>query len=363
MTKHSLDESGARAGNNFIEEGQLFLERAQFNSDTNPGLTWALSALFHEYCMESNCYPKASIMMDQALMKSKEFECSQIVDEFITPVSKFLEAARFLIRCNLLSFAEKALAHELQNRGTAVAMQNTLSLGEISLEDRIFINAHTSSQRISEYNCLLGQLHMMRSGDDGTLEKLSIAENLFKQATEIYHRFTEAWAMLGHVAYMSDQTNKAMECYKRVLEDAKSVTLDELSYGYMHLVYLRLGRIYLDRQEYDLAKNVFIDSCNRETPTVHAWLGIGKACYYQKNFDDAEDALAEANMLDQRQPDVWGLLSAVCLQQSISKPSVSRKDEAEQSFKYAMKMGCNDEGLLKELAGLQMRAGMGDPSF
>ena len=48
MTKHSLDESNVE--NNFINEGRIFLERAQFQNE-NVDLTWALTALYHEYCM------------------------------------------------------------------------------------------------------------------------------------------------------------------------------------------------------------------------------------------------------------------------------------------------------------------------
>ena len=371
MTKHSFNEDPHNQkptlSNNihsFIEEGQLFLERAQHNAKKNDsdsqGLIWTLSALFHEYCMESNIYPKASIMMDQALMLSKEIECNQELDEFSIPNSLSLKAARFLIRCNLLSFAEKALAHELQHRGTAISMKTSLSVADISPQDRVFIAAHTASRRLGEYNCLLGQLHMMR----GTKAKLALAENLFNQATQIYHRFTEAWAMLGHVQYMTGKVDQALQSYHRVLDDSNiSSEISNIEKDYVHLVYLRLGRIHMDRNEYNLAKQVFIDSCNKELPTVNTWLGIGKACYYENKFEDAEDALAEANMLDQRHPDVWALLSMVCLQQSIAKPQVSRKDEAEQSFKYAVKMGCSDEVLLEELGNLQVRAGMGDPRF
>ena len=42
---------------------------------------------------------------------------------------------------------------------------------------------------------------------------------------------------------------------------------------------------------------------------------------------------------------------------------VSRKEEAEQSYKYAVKMGCNDENLLNELHRLQSQTNMGNPAF
>merc|ERR1719378_964055 len=106
---------------------------------------------------------------------------------------------------------------------------------------------------------------------------------------------------------------------------------------YMHSVYLRLGQIYLDEKLYQEAKDVFLESCNNEIPTVQTWLGIGKACYYQVKYEEAEDALAEANMLDQRHPDVWALLSAVCLQQIKRKPQVSRKEEANKAISMQLR--------------------------
>jgi len=295
-------------------------------------------------------------MMEQAMMKVRKLETSQKgLDEFSSPDSLFLNAARFLIGCSLLAFAEKSLAHELQAKGNAVHLQSSTDL-EITPADSIFIKAHTSPMRLAEYNTLLGKLHMFR-GDE---KMFDAAEQVFIEATTVYHRYTEAWAMLGHVYYITGKVGQAKDCYKRVLEDG---SIDVKTEEYVSLVALRLGQIYLNEQQYGLAKDVFLYSCTNHTPTVHTWLGIGKACYYQGYYNEAEDALAEANMLDQRHPDVWAFLSAVCLQQIKRKPQVSRKEEAEQSYKYAIKMGCTDVDLLTELQRLQIQTGMGDPAF
>ena len=160
--------------------------------------------------------------------------------------------------------------------------------------------------------------------------------------------------------HTTNETSQAKSCYKRVMDDASVCPINS---NFMHLVYLRLGQIYLEEKSYQEAKFVFLESCNNEIPTVQTWLGIGKACYHQGNYEEAEDALAEANMLDQRHPDVWALLSAVCLQQIKRKPQVSRREEAEQSYKYAIKMGCNDEVLLNEVHKLQNQTNVGNPAF
>ena len=46
---------------------------------------------------------------------------------------------------------------------------------------------------------------------------------------------------------------------------------------------------------------------------------------------EAEDALSEANILNNSDPEVWGYLSLVCLK-------TGRQLEAEQAYKYAIKV-------------------------
>lgn len=41
----------------------------------------------------------------------------------------------------------------------------------------------------------------------------------------------------------------------------------------------------------------------------------------------------------------------------------NRRLEAEQSYKYAVKLGINDPDLLEEIRALQQTVGFGDPSF
>ena len=44
------------------------------------------------------------------------------------------------------------------------------------------------------------------------------------------------------------------------------------------------------------------------------WLGVGIACYRLGDLNQAEDALVEANILNNLDAAVWGYLSLVCLQ-------------------------------------------------
>ena len=48
-------------------------------------------------------------------------------------------------------------------------------------------------------------------------------------------------------------------------------------------------------------------------------------------LSEAEDALSEANILNNTDPEVWAYLSLVCLK-------TGRQLEAEQAYKYALKV-------------------------
>ena len=73
-------------------------------------------------------------------------------------------------------------------------------------------------------------------------------------------------------------------------------------------------------------------------------------------LSEAEDALCEANILNNSDPEVWGYLSLVCLQ-------TDRQLEAEQAYKYALKVQLKDEELLKEIHDVQEQVGFGNPQF
>uniref|UniRef100_A0AAR2L6Z2 Cilia and flagella associated protein 70 n=1 Tax=Pygocentrus nattereri TaxID=42514 RepID=A0AAR2L6Z2_PYGNA len=155
----------------------------------------------------------------------------------------------------------------------------------------------------------------------------------------------DAWALYGHLKYLTKDYNQAQKCYERTLDfvtDASDT----------HTVYLRLGSIYLQSREYEKAKTTYLRAC-RSTPSCLTWLGLGIACYRLGELTEAEDALSEANTLNNRNPKVWGYLALVCLQ-------TGRKLEAEQSYKYALKV---NEPLLQEIRELQDRVGFGNPSF
>ncbi|KAM3917603.1 cilia- and flagella-associated protein 70 isoform 2-T3 [Leptodactylus fuscus] len=228
--------------------------------------------------------------------------------------SIFMEAAKFLAQVNATQFVQRALSHELLSPDGGPSCQ---------------------------YHLMCAQLHLLKKEFDAANENL-------REASQVEHQNPDVWALTGHVRYMSGRKGEARQCY----EHALSLVADASE---MHSVYLRLGSIYLQDGEFDKAKNTYLLACKR-SPTCLTWLGVGVACYRLEELQEAEDALSEANALNNSNGEVWGYLTLVCLK-------TGRQLEAEQSYKYTRKLNVQDQTLMTEIHQLQEEVGFGDPSF
>nr|XP_032650586.1 cilia- and flagella-associated protein 70 isoform X2 [Chelonoidis abingdonii] len=226
----------------------------------------------------------------------------------------FMETIRFLMEVNALQFVHRALAHELlcQQEGPSC-----------------------------EYYLVLAQTHLLK-------KDFSKAEECLREAIQIDYLNPNVWGQKGHLCYLSGNLSEAKECYERTISfvtDASEI----------HFVYLRLGSIYLKEKEYDKAKGTYMLACKKSSSCL-TWLGVGIACYRLKEIAEAEDALSEANALNNNNAEVWAYLALVCMQGG-------RQLEAEQSYKYAIKLELKNEELLQEIHEVQRMVGFGNPSF
>ncbi|XP_073414691.1 cilia- and flagella-associated protein 70 isoform X2 [Dendrobates tinctorius] len=228
--------------------------------------------------------------------------------------SIYMEAAKFLARVNATQFVQRALAHELLSPDGGPSCQ---------------------------YHLMCAQVHLLRKEFDAAHENL-------REASQVDHQNPDVWALTGHVQYMSGRKGEARQCYEHALN-----LVDDASD--MHPVYLRLGSIYLQEGEFEKAKTTYLLACRR-SPTCLTWLGVGVACYRLEELQEAEDALSEANALNNSNAEVWGYLTLVCLK-------TGRQLEAEQAYKYTRKLNVQDQTLMTEIQQLQEEVGFGDPSF
>ncbi|KAG9340456.1 hypothetical protein JZ751_021569 [Albula glossodonta] len=145
------------------------------------------------------------------------------------------------------------------------------------------------------YHLALARLQLLNS-------EFCLAEASLEKAVNSSLQHPDVWAFSGHLHYLTGNYGKAEMCYERTLDfvtDASDT----------HPIYFRLGDIYLQKGQ------------------------LGE-------LSEAEDALIEANALNNANPEVWGYLSLVCLRLDLQK-----------------------EALLREITQLQDQVGFGDPSF
>ncbi|KAM6121506.1 cilia- and flagella-associated protein 70 [Phoenicopterus ruber ruber] len=230
------------------------------------------------------------------------------------PCTIFMKTVEFLMKVNAIQFVHMALAHEL------LSLQGGPSCA---------------------YYLALAQASLLK-------EDFSKCDECLCEAVRIDCMNPNVWAQKGHLCYLRRDLGEAKECYERAIsfvEDAAD----------MHFVYLRLGSIYLEEKEYGRAKQTYLLACKNSASCL-TWLGVGIACYRLEEMVEAEDALSEANALSNTNAEVWGYLALVCLQGG-------RQLEAEQCYKYAVKLGLRNAALLREIRAAQQRLGFGNPAL
>ncbi|XP_064344132.1 cilia- and flagella-associated protein 70 isoform X4 [Camelus dromedarius] len=231
-----------------------------------------------------------------------------------TPTTIFMETIHFLMKVNAVQYVHRVLAHEL------LCPQGGPSC---------------------EYYLVLAQIHLLK-------KDFAKAEECLQQAAQVDYLNPNVWGLKGHLYFLSGNHAEAKACYERTI----SFVADASE---MHFIFLRLGHIYLEEKEYEKAKKTYMQACKR-SPSCLTWLGLGIACYRLEELTEAEDALSEANALNNYNAEVWAYLALVCLK-------AGRQLEAEQAYKYTMKLKLKDENLLAEIHMVQEAVGFGNPSF
>uniref|UniRef100_A0A8B9DIJ4 Cilia and flagella associated protein 70 n=1 Tax=Anser cygnoides TaxID=8845 RepID=A0A8B9DIJ4_ANSCY len=219
----------------------------------------------------------------------------------------FMKAVEFLMKFNAIQFVHMALAHELLE-GPSCA-----------------------------YYLALARTYLLK-------EEFSKCEECLCEAARIDFMNPDVWALKGHLCYLKRDLAGAKECYERTI----SFVVDAAD---MHFVYLRLGSVYLEEKEYGKAKQTYLQACKNSASCL-TWLGVGIACYRLEEMGEAEDALSEANALNNSNAEVWAYLALICLHVS-----------AQPAAKPQTGLGLRPAALLQELRAAQQRFGFGNPAF
>lgn len=169
----------------------------------------------------------------------------------------------------------------------------------------------------------------------------AVAAETIEAGLEVVRKSAAGYVLLGQARLRLGQAAEAQAAFGKALE------LSPQPYPLPAL--LLSGQLCLDGADFVRAKELFLYAC-RQSPSCTSWLGAGQACHGLGDLEQAEEALAEANVLNNRHPIVWGQLALLCLQKQ-------RSEEASQSLEQAYKLGLAHAGLLCQLGEALFKAG------
>jgi len=147
-----------------------------------------------------------------------------------------------------------------------------------------------------------------------TKAKICINHKEYHEATDALDILLEqnqndqkAWILRGHAFFLMRNLFDSEESYINALRiNAQNGQLKD------NVLEIRLGIIYALRKSWKDAKTVFLKVCKDRMSTT-AWLYLGMSYIRLNELEHAEDAINQANILDNTNPLSWALNTILCL--------------------------------------------------
>ena len=114
----------------------------------------------------------------------------------------------------------------------------------------------------------------------------------------------EGQIMRGHAFFLHGNLFDSEESYIKALRIKKDLNDP--------VVQERLGIVYARRKAWKDARTVFLKCCKERVSTT-SWIYLGLSLLRLNELGQAEDAITQANILDNINPKVWGLMTILCL--------------------------------------------------
>mgnify|MGYP001088324820 FL=1 len=278
-------------------EAEVLLQSAVDASPVQPRMAWALLGLFLTVLQKDSeakyAFNLAQQQPDEGPHKGK---------------SMWLQLAHYLLPLNTAMLVKHALQMET-----------------------------TQHSKSCEVHVLYGRLYFQH-------EDHIRAEEHFQEASALNTLDADPWLYLGHCYYAQGRVDEACDAYNRALS-VRNAPQDSL-------LHYHLGQLYIQKQQFELACDNYLLATKIWSCGIH-WLGLGISYYHLKDFDRAEQALAEANVLDNQNGVVWGFLALVALVQG-------RHGDARRAFLEAMRLNLEDPYVFSMIAEEYLSQGSPD---
>eukprot|EP01001_Neometanema_parovale_P002515 NODE_130_length_3226_cov_46.311634_g121_i0.p1 GENE.NODE_130_length_3226_cov_46.311634_g121_i0~~NODE_130_length_3226_cov_46.311634_g121_i0.p1 ORF type:complete len:992 (+),score=263.49 NODE_130_length_3226_cov_46.311634_g121_i0:89-3064(+) len=221
--------------------------------------------------------------------------------------SLYLNLADFLLKLHFEQLADHCLTNEAKRVGTGIP-----------------------------YFMLSGQLAYQQENYDR-------GEQLMKKVIELKPKADNqnAKLLLANIYRQQGRNEEAIEQFDLAIGmEGRNITWH---------TYVRLGAIQMSMKKFEDARDNYLWGA-KAWPCGLTWHGVGVAYYRLADFEHAEQALNEANILNNLNPLTWAYLCLVCLK-------LKRPEEADQAFDQALKQQLHDADIIAEIGVEQLAAG------
>lgn len=168
-----------------------------------------------------------------------------------------------------------------------------------------------------------------------------LAQELLADVKPQYPKDVGLLTKLGHAFLLQKKVADARSVYEKCVAVSPEPRPVQ--------VLLLLGGLCLEAGDASRARELYLFAC-RAASSCAAWLGAGSASLDLGELAEAEECLCEANVLNNRDPTVWGKLALLCARQQ-------RLPEAEQAYEQAGRLDISDAPLLLAIGEAMLACG------
>ena len=180
-----------------------------------------------------------------------------------------------------------------------------------------------------------------------SFEAMKCADDCVAVSNTVEHKLKGCITAIEGIefAYPDTYEDEKKSWYSRALDIINSEEVEARDYECIPLAgYVEIGKLLIQQNLFEDALNVMLFGCS-VYPSATLFNLVGICCLRLDRLQDAEDALQEANLIDNRNPNVWAYLCVLCLH-----GGSQRMPEAEKSLEQALRLGLTNTSVLREMA-------------